>query len=178
MLKNDICFTTDCNLNSFLKRCVFDEYDKDYLKVTAMLKTSDDTKDFVLKYLDCKAFENKQGYIELLKLYLPGFYQTRFLKMFDNADTFEVISDAGSVKIGNEAFTILIPNHYGDGSTTVGIFNNSDDFDDRFMSYVTSVSGKFFIFSYDCGNNAETKAALDGEYSIFSESGFVAFVKK
>lgn len=33
--------------------------------------------------------------------------------------TFRTSSDAGSVRIGNDLFNVLIPNGYGDGYTTV-----------------------------------------------------------
>lgn len=78
-------------------------------------------------------------------------------------------SEAGSVKFGNEHFTVRIPNGYGDGYTRVVVIDD--------VSYVNwacnkgvermfggSISGVFYLYSHDCRD--EVKVELDGDYLI------------
>lgn len=77
------------------------------------------------------------------------------------------LSDAGSVKIGNNDFSVLIPNGYGDGQTEVFITTKRVHVPLRFW---TTISGTFEI-----GN--DSRYTLNGDYSIFYGNGYVVFSK-
>lgn len=77
------------------------------------------------------------------------------------------LTDTGSVKIGNDNFSILVPNGYGDGLTEVFVTTKRVHVPLRFW---TTVSGEFKI-----GN--DSRYILDGDYSIFFGNGYVVFSK-
>lgn len=83
------------------------------------------------------------------------------------------MSDAGSVKIGNDSFTILVPNGYGDGFTDVVVLSVDEDFEKDGFRFFTSVDGTFNIYSYDCGD--KVKLTISGNYGIYYKDGFVVF---
>lgn len=106
---------------------------------------------------------------------------------------FEFFSDAGSLAIGSKEFKINIPNGYGDGSFLCRVYDediNLDDFKKGWKFY-TTVSGDFYLFSYDCLDAAERKEAIEnnkafelsGRYAIYTRGvddeykAGIAFVK-
>ena len=86
-------------------------------------------------------------------------------------------SDAGSVLIGNDDFTIAVPNGYGDGRHPVVICKSSKKLA-RF-NYHGFVEGKFNVYNYDCGGEFGGKVVktLDGRFGIYYLSGIVVFEK-
>jgi hypothetical protein len=114
-----------------------------------------------------------QEYALSSKLLDDGKHNDRIMKMIGDK-WISTASDAGSLKIGNDNFSILIPNGYGDGRTLYSVVNSSD-FNMDMMKYFTLIEGKFSIYSFDCGNNRiET---IEGKYQIFHSDGLVVFVK-
>ncbi len=86
-------------------------------------------------------------------------------------------SDAGSVLIGNEDFTIAVPNGYGDGRHPVVICKSSKPL--NHFHYHGFIEGKFNIYNYDCGGEFGGKVVktLEGKFGIYYQSGVVYFEK-
>lgn len=87
---------------------------------------------------------------------------------------FKTESDTGGIKIGNNGFTIIIPNGYGDGITRVAILEK-EEMNNCTFDFFTSVFGSINIYDYDCGN--EVECTINGRYGIYSKGGFVVFEK-
>lgn len=89
---------------------------------------------------------------------------------------FKTESDAGGVKVGNDSFSVRIPNGFGDGITRCAVFEAQNETVTELMEYFTTIDGTFNIYDYDCG----TKAArtLTGRYAVYFYDGLVAFVKQ
>lgn len=99
---------------------------------------------------------------------------------------FRTSSDIGGVRIGGNGFFVNVPNGFGDGTTHVGVFNNSRIQLDAVTCccvedvarYWEVVDGKFNIFSEDCGRNEkDIEATLEGRYGIYYKDGYVFFVR-
>lgn len=86
-------------------------------------------------------------------------------------------SDAGGVKVGTDGFCTVIRNLRGDGTTRVAVFDGVKEIYPytSFMTFMTSVEGRFNIYSYDCGGEPVT--TLSGRYGVYAYDGLVAFVK-
>lgn len=116
---------------------------------------------------------NNQGYAELSKECDNHWYRVR--EMFGEK-CFKTCSDAGSVKVGNENFSIKISNNCGDGETRIAVFRKDDSFNEHMMNTEgTSLHGKFNIYSYDCGD--DIFMSLEGDYFVYTFEGLVAFVE-
>lgn len=75
-------------------------------------------------------------------------------------------ADAGSVRIGNENFTVLIPNGWGDCRTSVTILDKNEKVvkDTKFF---TSFEGQNIkIYKYDCGGD-EYVTILSGRFGAY-----------
>ena len=90
---------------------------------------------------------------------------------------YEYSCDGGSIKIGNDEFSVHITNDYGDGTHKVYIFKEKEisNIKPADAKYVGSVRGKFNIYEYDCGN--EVLCKLEGEYSVFKYVGSIYLSK-
>jgi len=91
------------------------------------------------------------------------------------------LSDAGSVRIGNDKFQILIPNGCGDGETNVLIIDEDDKLDKN-VKFFTVVEGEINIYNYDCASNPdlfplEVIKTLKGRYGVYNHDGAVIFRK-
>lgn len=179
MKKSELKFKSE-----FVGRCVFDgvkkgswNYDDEYARrVTRYLRKAQTTDEFIDLYLADEINQNRQAFGVLLSYERPNQVRT-FLRIFAvKHKNFKTVSDAGSVKIGNGSFSILIPNGYGDGMTDVCVVDdrNENPFADV-LKFLTSVEGKIDIYSADCGNSVET--GLIGRYGIYYGYGFVVFEK-
>lgn len=122
-----------------------------------------------LKDLEAKVFMGK-----LKKTVNDAFVESVLEKLWEDSNGFETISEWGSVKIGNDNFTLQVPNDYGDGKTAVAIVDKYPEFEkDTFWS---EISGKFYIYKSD--DSDEIACELDGTYNIYCYEGLVFFEKK
>jgi hypothetical protein len=87
---------------------------------------------------------------------------------------FETVSDLGSLRIGNDDFTLLLPNGYGDCENDVTI-TDTDNIDEtelkgfNFMGSLKVENGKdMFIYHSDIDDEYYDKEKLEsGEYNIY-----------
>ena len=175
MLKKELKFNIPQSEAAFVKWCIFNNWVKGYDEIMQHLRDAVDTEDFINKILGDPELATTQAYAEVSKKLRPAGHWYKVREMFGNR-AFKTSSDAGSVKIGINNMSILIPNGYGDGITRVAIFDCSKAFNNSMMSYFTTVKGKdIIIYDYDCGDVAAT--TISGRYAIYYYSGLVAFVK-
>lgn len=177
MKKTDLVFNNvEKKDDTFIRQCLFDKFHEEtYKKVMNHLRNAKDSKDFINKILEDSDLDNTQAYAEVSKRLKLSEHWHRVRNMF-GVKCFKTISDAGSLKIGKEDLTILVPNGYGDGITRVAIFKPEDRFNDRMMNYFITIEGKDInIYSYDCGDNIAM--TISGRYNIYFYEGLIAFVK-
>lgn len=94
----------------------------------------------------------------------------RFQRSQLGEKSFHTISDAGSLKIGNDSFSFLIPNGYGDGTMRCAILE-SGEFNRDAFDFFTSIEGTFNIYGYDCGE--DIIKTVSGRFCIYHGNGFV-----
>lgn len=175
MNKEELKFNLAQPEATFVKECIFNNWVKGYDKIMEHLHNAVDTEDFINKILGDPELATTQAYAEVSKKLRPDSHWYRIREMFGD-NVIKTSSDAGSVKIGVNNMSILVPNGYGDGISRVAIFDNPADFNDCMMSYFTTVRGRdIIIYDYDCGDVAAT--TISGRYNIYYYSGLVAFVK-
>lgn len=180
MKVNELRFKgTDSTGYSFIRQCLFkeewqegaDEYNN---AVKQLISASANTDEFVEKYLANTEWKKEQCYQAMLKKYKPEKIWLFIREMFGDKSQ-KTISDAGALKIGTDNFSILIPNGRGDGETRYAVLSN-DEFHARdLMHYFTIISGKFNVYSYDCGDDIIEE--LDEKYQVYFYEGLVALVK-
>lgn len=89
------------------------------------------------------------------------------------------ISDAGSVKVGSDSFSVLIPTGDGDGESAYCVYTqqelDADKINTADLNYFTLLSGKFSVYDYDCGDTVSD--TLEGRFNVFYAEGIVFFVK-
>lgn len=89
------------------------------------------------------------------------------------------ISDAGSVKVGNDSFSVLIPTGGGDGESAYCIYTQAELYADKIstadLHFFTLLSGQFSICDYDCGDTVSE--TITGRFSVFYSDGIVFFVR-
>lgn len=182
----------DLTLDPFTIRCLFNGSFPDTCeKVFDHLHEADDQKEFTSLILNDPSLKQTQGYAELSKEDSDDNHYERIRDMFHTIIV--TISDIGSVRIGNEQFNVLIPNEYGDGPTQVGFADAQDEaFNDSMMRHYTSVGGQFHIYDHDgggavtdvidgeyvTGEENAIAATIEGDFSIYTTPGVVAFVKQ
>lgn len=169
MKKSELKFND--RYNNYLRGCIFNE--RIEKKSMSILRSASDTMDFVNKFLDSEDLDilMSQAYAELSKKVCPSGHWMRIRKML-NEMVFKTTSDVGGVKIGNDNFSIIIPNGYGDGVTRIAIVNRGD-INENMFTFFTSVEGCINIFSYDCGD--EVERTIFGKYGVYYCEGFVIF---
>ena len=97
--------------------------------------------------------------------------------------TFDCYSDIGSVLVGNKEVRFALPNIGGDGVTKLFIFDDDASFRAHTVSnmvgFVTSIEGKFNVYSYDCsrGNDKDVLITLEGRYAVYQGEWIVVLVK-
>jgi hypothetical protein len=159
--------------NNFIQECLFNEFSDKLDAVNELLEKAENTEDFYKLILADERMRKTQAYARLSKALPHHWYRIR--DMFGDKQ-FKTYSDVGGLKIGNENFSMIIPNGYGDGTTRVAIFEEryiENEFNDMMLKFFTSVKGKFNIYGYDCGN--EVVKTLEGDYNIYYGDGFIAF---
>lgn len=153
--------------DDFLVRCVRDRADI----FGGVTETGDELIEAVLAMPEAKL---TQAFAVASRRCKDGRHWYRVREMFGERSV-TVFSDAGGLKIGNGAFSIIIPNGVGDGKTRYAVFNDSAEFNDQMMDFVTSVSGEISIYNYDCGRDVD--CTISGRYGIYRYDGLIAFVR-
>ena len=175
MIKEELKFNIAQSEAAFIKECIFNNWVKGYDEIMQHLRDAVDTEDFINKILGDPDLATTQAYAEVSKKLRPDSHWYRVREMFGD-NVIKTSSDAGSVKIGVDNMSILVPNGYGDGISRVAIFDNSETFNDSMMSYFTTIKGEnMIVYDYDCGDVAAT--TISGRYNIYYYSGLVALVK-
>lgn len=161
----------------YIRRCVFDdvEWDEVYKrKLYAIIHKSSTEEEVVERYLTCEAFQNRQAYAVLAKEYKPSEMWMMLRKNLGDR-VFKTTSDAGSVKVGSDAFSVLLPNGRGDGVTRCAIVD-CGSWCSNFLTFFTSIQGDAInIYSYDCGSSVAK--TIKGRYGVYYGDGFVVFEK-
>lgn len=175
MTRKEINFKHD-GKDGFLTACMNNKFNTNQTVVDKCLAASRDTEEFIDNYLCHKEEMETQFYGELIKRERRHLLWGAVRDCFGNKQ-FKTESDAGSVRIGNESFSVLIPNGWGDGVTRVAVFENNYEFKaGSLLSFFTTVSGDFGVYAYDCGGS-EVVAELSGWYAAYYGEGFVALVR-
>lgn len=149
------------------------DYHPDYrAKVDALIAAADSTEQFVDLFLADESLRATHAYAELIKRERPRSRLSVIRQMFGDR-AFPAVSDAGSVKLGSDAFTVLIPHGRGDGDARVAVFGKEDSFNESLMDFFTIVSGADFAVYYaDCGDDVSVR--LSGRYAVYTHQGLVA----
>lgn len=160
--------------NDYLCGCIFDERIEE--RTMSILSSATDTMDFVSRFLDSEEPEiiMSQAYAELSKKVCPNGHWVRIIQMLGDK-VFKTMSDIGGVKIGNDKFTVIIPNGYGDGDTRIAIVNRGE-INDNMFNFFTFIEGDINIYSYDCGD--DVVRTISGKYGVYYWEGFVIFEKR
>lgn len=96
---------------------------------------------------------------------------------------FYVNSDIGGVLVGTKDFGVCMSNGMGDGSTTVLVFNDREEFreweSEHRPVFNTSIEGSFNIYRDDCSdrNDKDVAAKLNGRYGVYYVGMTVVFEK-
>lgn len=98
------------------------------------------------------------------------------MNMTNNIKWIPVVSDAGSIKVGNESSWIYIPCG-DDGTNYYCVWKEEEMFTDSEIPFFTMIGGtNLGIYSYDCGKEIET-ILEDGRYFVYAGNGRVVFEK-
>lgn len=160
----------------FYKKALFDEFWKNEKSVAEeVLAKAKDTDDFIELYLGDERVKSFYARNKIAREYRPEVYW-KTIRGFIGDQLFKTDSDAGSVKIGNGMFSLLIPNGRGDGITRVAVVDDGSGLRGLEMNYFTTITGEFDVFDYDCGENSVMN--LDGKYAVYYYDGFVVFSKE
>jgi len=82
--------------------------------------------------------------------------------------------DAGSLKIGNEGFSVLISNGVGDGEFNWAVTTDMP----TDMDLQMCVQGeRLFIYDYDCKGGEPICGPLTGSFMVYSRDGDVCLHK-
>lgn len=177
MNKKDVAFPHDTK-DKYILRCLFSpiyDLDKEYKRKTNhIVSISNNVEELIDNILFEEYFFKHQIYAVLLKHERPNRLWKAIRTMFGER-CFKTESDIGGLKVGNDDFSIIVPNGRGDQTTRVAVFENRKDFNDSLMLFWTDVQGTFNIYSYDCGS--VPVITLSGRYAIYYHDGFIAFEK-
>lgn len=162
--------------DGFLRACMDNSFNTKQSIVDSCAAAADDVEEFIDLYIEHEEEAGTQFYAELVKRERPNklFYAIRHI--FGERQ-FKTMSDAGSLRIANSTFALLIPNGYGDGVTRAAVFEDRDSFSgDNLLSFFTIFeTPQAFVYDYDCGG--VPVAELSGRYAAYYGEGFVALVK-
>lgn len=163
--------------DSFLRRCMDCEHSANQELVNVCVADAKDVEEFIDLYLSHKEEVGSQFYDELLMRERPNRFFYAIREQYGDRQ-FKTCSDAGSVRIGNDSLSILIPNGYGDGITRVAIFDKAEFVLDNLMCYYTSIStSSAHVYDYDCDGGQPIRT-ISGNYAVYRAYGFVALVKE
>lgn len=117
-----------------------------------------------------KAVENYFDKVEKIK------NKINLISKEKNVKCIKTFSDVGSLKIGNDDFTLLIPNGYGDGEMTCYITSGIGISEKDGFEYFSLLSGEFNIYNYDRGDNI-VHTTSDDNYHVWFGNGYVILNK-
>lgn len=162
-------FMENKQIKDFTKRCLlndnFAECRDTCLKV---VEQTNNINEFITDFLDRKNLMKYQGYWELAKeLGTNKLRKMAIDYLEENRKNKEIniryaitVSDKGSIKIGNDTFSIGVSNQYGDcyDNYVYVIENNTDKINLDFAKFVMDIEGtEMYIYDYDCGNDKVIK---------------------
>lgn len=168
-------------VNKFIKTCMLDEHNdnakankKWFLSCLEKAKNLDDLERMYFQTNNINIICS-QGYGVFSQR--SAHHTSRLKKLFSYADNSIITySDIGSLKIGVENSSILIPNGYGDGETKIAFFNADNPYVEALeymMMFFTTIDGEFNLYEYDCGDKVTT--SLKGKYFVFYSNSYIAF---
>lgn len=167
MTKQEFKLTTA--FTPFQKACLTNEYHGGE-QFMAHWRKSKSIDDFLKRVREDESLKYKHGTAELFK---DNWY---FLREQLGEKSKKTYSDRGSLKIGVDDFSILIPNGYGDGVMRYAVFEDSERINLHAFRFLTCLEGKNIkIYDYDCGN--DVVEVISGEYGIYAANGFVVFAR-
>lgn len=172
MKREDINFPNREKMrNFFLKECLFNDSAPEYQEAMAIVDSAASTEEVINKILNSDTMRGSQIYAELSK---DRSDHWRRLKR-DITTWQPTISDIGGLKIGNDSFSIVVPNGYGDGDMYYTILGKGC-FNPDMLDYFTSIRGtEINIYDYDCGD--EILETISGRFGIYYGYGFVVLEK-
>ena len=127
---------------------------------------AENVDDFKKRVFQDTALVGTQGYAALSKE--SEGHKGRLEAMLKD-DLFDTYSERGALKVGNDKFSVLIPNGFGDGTTQVAVIEQGRV--DSMMDFFTIVEGEINIYSDDCSN--KVVKTLCGTYAIYNYCGIV-----
>ena len=172
---NDLILSKNSDRNKFLKACLpletWQEGQSEYLETKAMLDRAQTSEEFIRLLLNSDTMCGTQIYAELSKSQPDHWKRVR-----DSIDNWiSTYSDAGGLKIGNEYFSITVPNGYGDGDMKYAVVGRGCLNHDMLEFWTVIQGNQINIYDYDCGSDIiET---LDGRFGVFYGYGFIVFEK-
>lgn len=154
---------------------MFDSKEIKKLKKEAILKyTSHESLNSVFYYY----IHNEKLKGSQASATLANFLHTETEYLNANYEKIEWIrteSDAGGLKVGNEDFSIIVPNGYGDCTMKFAIIDEKSDVDIS-MNYFTMIEGNFKVASEDTSDFFDIEIPK-GRYHIYYYYKTVLFVK-
>lgn len=184
MKYSDIRFPHETS-DSFLLRCLdvdaiiapagFDSADDYRSHVSGLIASAANTENLIDMILGDDAMRYTQIAAELSKRERPSGHWLRIRQLFGDRQ-FKTVSDAGGLKIGNAAFSLIVPNGRGDGVTRVAVFSRDElphNYLFHMMSYWTRITGDIDIYFSDCGSDVCT--TIHGAFDVYIYDGLIAF---
>lgn len=157
----------------YIVECIVNPYDKgeDFLKIWRKCKSVNEFIDIVL---NSKELSMTQGYAEISRISKDHWYRVRAI--FGDS-CIKTESDAGSIRVGNSEFSILIPTGGGDGVSRFGVIENVN-FNHGMMNFsgIMIDSQKAYVYDYDCDGGVPI-FELSGKYQVYYYDGIVCFAK-
>lgn len=174
-------FLDSKKLDDFTKVCLNNRFFPNVLERANKIWESSRTFDeFIKEFQKQTDLINTQAYFELIKKYgnsdMLRYDYIRFLEN-QGGKFFQVVSECGSVKIGDDKLSLNIGNGYGDGLTSVVVLEKNLDL--HGLKFVTDCEGKIGIFENDYCKCSENKVvySLNGWYGVYNFNKLVVFVK-
>lgn len=139
-------------------------------KVAALWEQADSREDFIRALRDDDDLRYGQACGILSK------YDFRFIRSMIGGKQFKTDSDAGSVRLIHDGFSVLVPNGYGDGVSRVAVLEAGDPFNPAALDYFATVEGDFGICWYDC-DPSMIALTVSGRFNVYFGGGFVVLVR-
>ncbi|MBR7928438.1 hypothetical protein KBI51_09705 [Aerococcaceae bacterium zg-ZUI334] len=145
-------------------------------QVLELINNANNKEKFINKVLEMDLL-NRQLYFMLSKESERHKYTV--MRTLDKiSKPIHTMSEAGSVLVGNDSFSVAIKNGYGDGESTVYVLDENCTFEDDLMEFHSVISGKeFYISRYDCENDWIEGLPLSGKYMTYYYDSIVCLRK-